>query len=129
MLAILTTSNAVAFFDLGTTAKIEVKKWPSHTPAHLLPSYPIMMLMGSALDVFEFRENNVVSVISVTAGSLSTKNEEIYVGIQNKLAVIASDNFSLLRQKIYDDFKQITRIEPSQNHKYLLLIGSNMQAV
>lgn len=129
MLAILTTANAVAFFDMNTTAKIETKKFPSNTPAFLLPSYPVVMLMGSSMEAMEFRENNVVSIISVTAASLSSKNEELFIGMQNKLAVLALDNFSLLRQKTYDVFKEISRIELSHNHKYLLLVGTNMQAM
>lgn len=129
MLAILTTSNTVAFFDMNTTAKIEAKKFPSNTPAFLLPSYPFVLLMGSYMEAQEFRENNVVSIISVTAVALSPKNQEVFIGMQNKLAVLALDNYSLIRQKTYDHFKQILRIELNHNHKYLLLVGSNMQAL
>lgn len=129
MLAILTTANTVAFFDMNTTAKIETKKFPSNTPAFLLPTYPYIMLMGSYMEAIEFRENNVISKISITAAMLSSKNEELYVAMQNKLAVLALDNFSLLRQKTYDNFKTIIMIELNQNHKYLLIIGSNLKAM
>lgn len=128
MLAVLTTANAVAFFDMNTTAKIETKKFPANTPGFLLPSYPYLLLMGANMQAMEFRENDIVNKITVTAVGSSSKNEEMYIGMQNKLAVLALDNFSLLRQKTYDLFKAITHIEPNSNHKFLLIVGSNMKA-
>ena len=126
MLAIVTTANAIAFFDLTTNTKIQTKKFPSNTPAILLPSSPYLLLMGSKIEALEFRENNIIKRIEVSAVAVSIKNNELYLAMQNKLAVLALDNFSLIRQKIFDNMKRIVRIDFNQNHKHLYLLGHSM---
>lgn len=127
MLALHTDANVVAFYDLSTNTRIQTKKYPENTPGFLLPSSPYLMLMGSCMEVFEFRENNVMQKVTIIAVSTSRKNEEIYLGMLNKLAVLSLDSFSLLRQKNYDNLKIISKIEFNQNHKYLILIDHRMK--
>lgn len=127
MLAIITDANSVAFFDLATNSKIHSRKFSDNTPGFLLPSSPYLMLMGSCMEVLEFRENNVMQKVNVTASNTSTKNQELYIGMANKLAVLSLDNFSLLRQKNFEDLRVINKIEFSQNHKYLILLDNRMK--
>lgn len=126
MLAIATTANTVAFFDLTTNTKIQTKKFPSNTPIFLLPCSAYLIVMASKIDVLEFRENNIIKRIEVSSVAVSVKNNEVYLAMQNKLAVMALDNFSLIRQKIFDRVKVINKIEFNHNHKHLYLMSQNM---
>lgn len=82
--------------------------------------------MASKIDVLEFRENNIIKRIEVSSVAVSVKNNEVYLAMQNKLAVMALDNFSLIRQKIFDRVKVINKIEFNHNHKHLYLMSQNM---
>lgn len=82
MLAIVTTANVIAFFDLTTNTKIHSRKFPANTPAFLVPSSPYLLLMGSKMEALEFRENNIIKRIEVSAVDVSVKNNEVYLAIR-----------------------------------------------
>ena len=101
-----------------------MKKFPESTPGYLLPTTPFFFLKSANLQVLEFKEQNLIESISVTSLNISRVNREIYIGMNNKLAVIFIDNYSLLRQKTFEGIGNIIHIELTYNHKHLVLFGS-----
>ena len=126
VISVMMNNNTLVFFDLITYNKIQTKRFSGPGKTVILDTAPIAITIGAGMDVMEFKEQNLVESFTVTASNISMKLSELYLALESKLAILDMNNFALLRQKRFDGYGSIIGIELTQNHKYIILVASNM---
>jgi hypothetical protein len=93
---------------MANYSKIYTKRFAGPSEAHLLTGYPMMFAQAAGITPYEFKEQNVIEAVTVTACTVSL-------------------NFAFLGEKTFEGIGSITGLELSANHKFLVLVGSNLK--
>lgn len=129
ILSVMTAKNSLICYDMANYSKIYTKRFPGPSEAHLLTGYPMMFSQAAGITPFEFKEQNVIEAVTVTACNVSLKQLELYLAMESKLAIFSLKNFAFLGQKTFEEIGTIIGIELSSNHKFLVVMGSNLKVL
>lgn len=129
ILSVMTAKNSLICYDMANYSKIYTKRFPGPSEAHLLTGYPMMFAQAAGITPYEFKEQNVIEAVTVTACNVSLKQLELYLGMESKLAIFSLKNIAFLGQKTFEEIGTIIGIELSSNHKFLVVMGSNLKVL
>jgi len=123
ILACLTDTNKLIFWDLGTYSKIQVRNFPENLRVFLVNTQPILVRAEGTLKLIEFKEQNIIETVTVTASYTSFRNNLLYIGMVTKLCSLNMSNFNMITQKNLDYLEKIIILKMNHNEKKLFVCG------
>ncbi|TAF36231.1 MAG: hypothetical protein EAZ66_07705 [Alphaproteobacteria bacterium] len=126
ILACLTDTNKIIFWDLTTYTKIAVKILEQNGNYQLIPNMPVLVKNDGTMKLTEFKELDVIEKIELTACEFSWERKVMFLGMKGaKLGSTDLRNFNIIKQKKFEELEEITQLLLSSNHKRLIMTGAN----